>query len=138
MARVSSRAAIASSMVLYLRFKMYLLFRSMRTNHLLFDAIHWIWWSRCLGSLGGLIGAPKDFARDPLDLKGTVDFFAGLDGILEVYLPLPSPLLTWRRREHLPSTGLFLFCHKRHEESRGPLRCHVRFHAEPQAYRRCW
>ena len=55
MARVSSRAAIASSMVLYLRFKMYLSFLSMRTNHLLFDAIHWMWWSRC--------GAPKFFLR---------------------------------------------------------------------------
>ena len=47
----SSRAAIASSMVLYLRFKMYLSFLRIPPNHLLFDASHWMWRSRFLGSL---------------------------------------------------------------------------------------
>jgi len=73
-ARVSSRAAIASPMVLYLRFKMCLPFLSMRANHLLFDASHWMWWSRFLGSLMCITGA-QELSAGPAE-SGTLSAIA--------------------------------------------------------------
>jgi hypothetical protein len=138
-ARVSSRAAIASSMVLYLRFKMLLLFRSMRTNHLLFDAIHWMWRSRCLGSLGGPTGAPQHFARDPLDLEGTARFFCGPrrnSGSLSAITFTPIHL---RRRSICPPRGSFCSAVGGMKNRANLFDARdVRFHGEPQAYRRCY